>query len=504
MGDRTQFNTRERALSTDANDLQTVATRMLGDFLTSMNGSRFFGPSVPIFFRSWSKGLALAPDGGSGALLSPGVLLQESATWPAAPSSLEGTARLGINRQNLAVPLPSPAGDTYYLLEARVVDVVSLNASRDVFDPGSGNFIPTAVDKQVQRRIETQLVVGTAADLPAPSADPWVPLYGILIPAGGFAPLDPNAVVDLRQEWADGQASNEFPFAFGDGFDVHARFATANSYHTPVLGNLLGTCDIRGFGGSFAYELLSRSALAFIAPAEEPGFALAADTMVHYYLCGVNSGSFAVAPREQSVGLGADTLTQGILLASLLAPDPFSRTNAFTLTLPPPWTNWNAGSVAPGTALYVGGAMVDTLGTSLVPMEQASNGTAQLMTFPFDTNAVGLRALNFASGAFAPVALPMSLVGKVPDSVRLVQLQLQGANAGGLPIKVDIRNPGGGAGTVIRRWALAAASVHEEITFWLPVQFPNGVNFGRVLEVDLAGGAGGVVNLEIQIIGWMT
>ena len=145
MSDREVFNSLERALSGDMNDLQSLATRQLADvvqFLMAKRNTLLTGGAVDTQPRSVTGGLSIRSVGGGTQIeLQVGFLGQFSTTWPAVPAALESAMRLGYNRSPLTLTLPGTPNQAV-LLEAQVVDVVTLNTVRDVLDVPTQTFIP--------------------------------------------------------------------------------------------------------------------------------------------------------------------------------------------------------------------------------------------------------------------------------------------------------------------------------------------------------------------------
>ena len=68
MSDRVQINALERAASTDINDLQSMATRIVADLYGFDQSTKLEGPLAPDIPRSFTGGLNFIGDGGNNAL----------------------------------------------------------------------------------------------------------------------------------------------------------------------------------------------------------------------------------------------------------------------------------------------------------------------------------------------------------------------------------------------------------------------------------------------------
>ena len=198
--DNIVFNTRERPLSTDQNNLQALTARSRADSLAAMLADSDTGAR-----RDMVLGGLLVTANGTNVDISAGVLVQESATIPVAPGALDSNYRFGTTRSTTTLAAPSPVGDTFYLLQAQVSNIVALNENRDVLDPNTGNFVPTPVDKRVERRITFSFKTGTVSVVPVADADN-IPIAAIFRPGGGGA-VSAADIRDMRPLWV--QATRE-------------------------------------------------------------------------------------------------------------------------------------------------------------------------------------------------------------------------------------------------------------------------------------------------------
>lgn len=208
-GDRIIFNTLERALSGDVNDAEAILSRTLGDLFGLLSSERGifvegggYGDTEP---RSATMGLSFRVGGDLQSVdVASGALLQHSTTWPAAPGALDSNMRIGISRSTVNVPVPATPS-TAMILEARVVDVVTVTAVRDVFDVPTQVFIPGPLPKRNERRIAFQVVQGVGVVYPVWTGNPWVPICAFVTDAGGqlIALPTPSLTLDLRQDLKD-------------------------------------------------------------------------------------------------------------------------------------------------------------------------------------------------------------------------------------------------------------------------------------------------------------
>lgn len=202
--DQIVINTRERASSGDVNDLQSLKDRTLLDSWLETFQRRTYAVGVQPIEVSQPivlGGLEVVPNGTDIAVQA-GVLLQDSTTLTPVPGAFDSDYRWAALRASAIISNPAPGGDTWYLIEAQMDDIVALTTTVDIFDPGTGLFVPTLVDKRTERTIATQLVAGDATNLPIPSGGDWVAIGGVLVPTGGGAIPTAN-FMDLRPLWTD-------------------------------------------------------------------------------------------------------------------------------------------------------------------------------------------------------------------------------------------------------------------------------------------------------------
>jgi len=198
------YNTLERALSTDLNDTESIKDRVLLD-----SWRRTFGRIInPVALGSVPSsspravclgGLEVVPNGND-VDVQPGVLLQDSATLAPVPSSIDSDYRVGINRAAELAAMPSPAGTSWVLIEANMVRVVTLTTPRDIFDPGTGVFVPTPVDKRSERQLDFTVSAASLGTIPAPSGGNLIPIAAVRRPGGG-GPVLSTDIYDLRPMW---------------------------------------------------------------------------------------------------------------------------------------------------------------------------------------------------------------------------------------------------------------------------------------------------------------
>ncbi|NBX24422.1 MAG: hypothetical protein EBR52_10080, partial [Microbacteriaceae bacterium] len=113
--DNIVINVRERPLSSDINNAQSLVARTLMNLARGLGASKFVGvPGLEIPLNSYPAGLIPSPLGAD-VQIGPGILLQDSATLPPVPTTLDSPFRIGTNLTPTTVTMPSPGVDTFYL-----------------------------------------------------------------------------------------------------------------------------------------------------------------------------------------------------------------------------------------------------------------------------------------------------------------------------------------------------------------------------------------------------
>ncbi len=433
--DRVIINNLERAASSDINLLQQLGSRALDAFMAAQGSKAVSNPSNVTPFigadiaRSLCVDLKVRGDGANGAVVSAGLLMQASGTWPSAanpPYDLGLT--YGLQLSSLPLVLPTPAVATWFLIEVRVTDVVTVSGFRDIFDPVTETFVPTNVNKVRECGVEVQTVLGTAVSLPAPSGDPWVPIGYAKTAGGGVpAPFQGETFVDLRQCFLDGQDDRGAASGALDGHVSDWQMQTWTSPETAqallkVTGHARGRC----FGNDYRFEVYP----LLDAPEIETDAAWAApaSTLVHLYLCPLNTGlDQANIVPELHVVADPYKLLRGIPIISTVAPRRMSRENSANITLPVKYTNWFGGVVLAGQALHIASFATTAAGTALQYMSQSSGGFAQVGG-PTPPVAPFINVGTY--GAAGGGTFPLDLRGLVPPDAKSVRLRWVGDATG--------------------------------------------------------------------------
>lgn len=505
--DRLQINTLERAVSGDINDLQSMATRMLATWFRNFGAER----QLPLTGvgnldtnpRNFSSGLDTFPSGGGASVtVNRGVLSQFSATQPAPPGALDDDMRIGFNRGPITVVHPGTAS-TVFLLEVQVVDVVTVQQARDVFDVPSQTFLPVLLDKQVERQIATQFVAGAGLVLPAFSGNPWVPIRYFELDAGGLwdpatASIDIDVRPDIRDFFVDeegqGSASNspsEITSGDVDNYSLSALLAVGGTPLALVHGNIHGRiaghrCALSAAGTG----LQSAAPLAIYARAD--------NTLEHLYLVPFRKSTITQFPSIRSFTSAGLITSKGLLVASDVQPAPGGPHASGNLTLTGNFANFDP--VPAGLALHIGSCYVAVAATPTYHwFSQDKSGACRIR------NNVGAlaAALKFASSAASGT---FDFRGAIPDNARAVILKVSARHDGTSPSTSTITlTPAGAAGVSTEAWPFLNVPAVNEFHNWIlefPVGFDGSTNFFKQLDWVFTRVGGANNDIEFTILGW--
>lgn len=411
--DNVQFNTLERALSGDMNDLESMAARELSDLLREMFGTRTFALAATPIDAPRSVvlgGLEVSPSGAD-IVVASGALAQEAPALAPVPGALDSSYRLAINRVPEVITGPVPGIETFFLLEAQMVNVVTSSEVRDVFDPALNLFVPTPVDKLLERQIDFQLVTGAAGNAPVPTGTPWVPIAIVRRPGGG-GPVLASDLIDVRPVWDSTESSERDVFSADLTRQLDRKFVTIGVPGAAASELVVLEAEARVLG----QRLWFFSSLSFDPTASiyiDPTTVLAADTWFYLYLVPWQG----LLPVDPSV---AGRTGKGLLVLSSVVPTAQGNVvNGAPLTLPPPY---GVTPVAANGATVVAALRRNSANTGWVPSANANRG--------FFTLAPALNV-----GTFVPLVTPTALgLGPVtPNSAKMarVQVRVDGNGASG-------------------------------------------------------------------------
>lgn len=359
--DNIVINVRERPLSTDINDLQSLKDRMLLELLQELgtlredNRDASAASGVSETIRDYvvgGLGVSVSSTGGGPHTydVDPGTLLQFSTTITPTPGSLDSPYRIGTLRTAVTgVALTPPAsGNTFVLIQAQVVQVVASSQSRDILDL-NGQFNPTLVDKRIERRVQFSTKEGGSGTAVIPTADTdWVPLLAVLWDGSVFInPFDvrpfmasrglnpvrntSSPIINTQSYMIDRDSVDTYKA----DFDVvhrgeHLYMRTAEIGGTPQIDDFLST----------ATDTTGRL---------EPGTVLVQDSIIYHYL-GIPANRVIPFFRSAASALHG----RGYFVTSLTPPDPQTLVNSASITLP-----YGGGTIPAGFGVCVGASYVN-------------------------------------------------------------------------------------------------------------------------------------------------
>lgn len=466
--DNIVFNTRERPLSTDWNNLEAMLGRTLMDLERYRNMLRTMGyPSSEAVRNIVAGGLQVTPSG-SDVSVSAGVLLQDSATLAPVPGALDSSYRIGINRAATTVVMPAPGVTTYYLVEAQMTEVTTSTENRDILDSGTGIFVPTAVPKQRERRIQFQLLTG-GADAPAPSGGNWVPVAIVRRPGGGGAVVASD-IIDVRR-LPDARELPTLPVP--DRVQLHVAAGGAATTSAAVRA------VIDGGLGRRCYDLFSGTVDLDSTTIKSPATTYAAGT--RYYLYLAPWSSLSLTPRYTD----GVVFQEGVLVMSHLAPNAL-KLNASALSLPAPYGVVNAPALS---AYYVGTFLRDSGNTGWVGMSNV-NGDVRfeitaMVSSPFRTNLSPPASGDNAFGTFV-----------APATARRVLIRLifaGGAVAIGTAVVI-------GAQYSASAISLDTAAVDDALTSYHTLDIP--YDGSSTVQINLNSAVNAGTTLGLAVVGW--
>jgi len=463
--DNIQINVRERPLSTDINNLQSMLGRTLLDVLQYAQSFRvIMQPTETMGTNVILGGLQATPNG-SNISINAGALLQFSASLAPAPGTLDSSYRVGINRIATAVTMPAPGVETFYLIEAQMVQVTTTSENRDVLNPVTGVFGATLVPKQIERQVQFQLLTG-GADAPAPSGGNWVPIAIIRRPAGGGAVVSDD-IYDVRRVADFGVQKPHRP--------VNQRCKLATATVSPAVST--AAIDVMFDGPQGLRAAFASSLDLSAASIRSPSTVLAANQPYYLYLAPWSS--LFLAPRRAAVSFQQE----GVMVLSSIAPDSAGR-NSANISLPAPFGI--TGAVT-GSAYYLGTFIRDSGNTGWIGMMKE----AEDVTIAESYSSALLTA--FAPPITGDNAVP-PVTTYVPATARVVKMRTRWLGAAVATASVSVRYQVTGASDDLTLSTVDDAMKQTEV---VEVPYPGGG-----LDMACAGVINAGTSASAKIVGW--
>lgn len=455
------FNTLERAVSGDLNDLQSIEARFLSEMARfEFSEKRVADPLAETVVNVILGGLLVTPNGND-VSVSAGAMAQYSPTMLPAPGPLDSLYRLSRTSVSTTVAMPAPGATTYYLVEAQMVEVVTLSQNRDIYNPGTSTFAPALVTKQTERQIAFQVVVG-GANAPAPTGGDWVPIAIVRRPGGG-GPVASSDIIDVRRLLSDRRSP------------APALRRAAVDTVTPAANEIACSIEFDGAGGRRAVVgSPDGSAAAYLSPST----VLAASTTYYAYLAPWSA--FLLAPRQFGT-----VQYEGVFVVSDVAPAS-GGTNGGALDLPPPF---GVLAIPAGQAYHVATLIRNSTNTDWIEQRRVADLTLLAVQ--------QLASVGWATGFAPPVIGANNVPLLVPADAKTVILEIEYVGGAGAPTPVSGQIDPGGASTFV----LA------------PVRFDDGSGTVQRFEVPIPSTAsvdvtlaGGPINagtvMTVRQVGW--
>jgi len=324
--DNVIFNTLERDLSSDHNNLQSMEARFLSDVLAqafsrneTLQGQ--IPPASVVEDRVIGGLIASASATPNSVDVVAGAIAQQSATVIPVPGPFDSSYRLAVNRVTTTLAAPAPGGNTFYLLEAQMVNVVTSTVFRDIFDIVTGLFVSTSVPKLQERQIQFQFRAGTATQAPLPQAN-WVPIAIVFrLAAGG--PVVASDIIDVRPLW------NEYVPTVGGGTTLESGAYRSTGIPGAATTSIFFEFSIFDLGKRLYARATSGAVdLDLATYLHESGLGFVNNRLYYLYLFPWNE----LSPKGAYPGIESN----GVLVLSAVPPNTFGR-NSAPVTPPSPF-----------------------------------------------------------------------------------------------------------------------------------------------------------------------
>ncbi len=474
--DNEVFNTRERPVSNDQNDLQSLIHRSVVDMMREMFVKRSFvlGLAATEAPRNVVLGGLEVTPSGSDIIVAPGALMQESSTLAPVPGALDSNYRVGILRAAATVTPPSPAGNTWFLLEAQMTEVTTVSESRDILDVPTSTFLPAVVPKQRERRLLFSFVTGTTTEAPAPTGGDFVPIAMVFRPAGGGAVLAVN-LQDVRTMW-DAEAPLRDTLALGSLLqrDRGQRFLLTTAVPGGAVSNTV-LIDGEAFAAPTRLWYTRSGALDVTAAFTlSPGTVLSANTWYYLYLAPWQGIPIVSVLDPFSTG-------RGILVLSAVTPiSQALLKNSLAIPLPAPFGITDL----PGAA-----------GICVAALRRNSTNNGWVPSWSIDNNLMRIGP-GLTIGSFSPMVSPQAI-----DLTSIAPVTAKAAI-------IQIRITGNGTPATVGQIFVAPTGINGS---YRTAQFDDGgidtfefhVPLAGALTFDIRYTGTGAPNIIVELTGWM-
>lgn len=274
--DQTNWNTRERAVSSDMNRNNRLMHRAISEAV------RYLASGATARTGCFGDSFIATPQAGTmKTAIGPGLALFADSTqvYP------DSTAVWVESREIREVT--HDAADVlarYDVVEMRPGTLVSSTQARDVFDPVTGTFTVQNLTKETRSYPEFQIRKGTPSatpSIPAGTAG-WIPLSYVLVPGGAVA-LDAQDVVYCRPilNAAPAETGYTFPDHETAATDVKGGGVTGDG--ATAVATLAAKLSGRFPGSSLRFQIAAASAFTLSTLTHDGGGLPAASGTVYLY-----------------------------------------------------------------------------------------------------------------------------------------------------------------------------------------------------------------------------
>lgn len=393
MTDIIQQNNRERITSDDINNRQDIVSRQLAEYLRNAFAYRTMVGSVSSELpRDVVFGGYDFAEVGTDLVFGAGAMGILSATLPAVPRTYESSYRYLLNTDPQSVSFVG-VPDGWALVLATPVQVDTLVASRDIWDPGAGAFVstPGQVKTRVQRAALSLISTGTATNIPVWTAAQTV-LWAVRFAAGVVAErVDLRNLVDT--------------LAPGDDSGTVSRRGLRMESRTACRFDLAASL----FGVALSHRSLDDVSLQTYAA---NGVTITNSTTYYLYLAVGAAADGSLCPR----GYYADSAGRGLFVVSPVAPDPDTLLNSGSIT---PGAPFASHVLAAGRALCVGAVRTGTSSDQINDSQECSLSGLHTVSIGGGGGGKFLIVLSSASAA-----ADLTGAGGGPIGVRSVRAKL--------------------------------------------------------------------------------
>jgi hypothetical protein len=419
LNDNTKINLLERVTSSDLNEMQSLSGRLMSEAIRGL-GRKFIAGGIPSELSTFgvASGLKISTSGvnvvvGTGVLVQSGMP-NDPPDVPIPETFDSLTARYGLHLASTSLPVPARGVDTYWLVQGRVERDDTLTATRDIWDPGTLTFVPTAGQlKRQESKVVVELKEGTTTTIPAPDTG-YSRIGAVLLLTGAGSILTNNTFQlvaqfnELSSEASDDGACNRTSFRHRSNFQIN-EISTGSEFNFAA--------EVNGFKlWAKTNNTTNDTSLRSTPFIDTNHTAQLATTDLWWYI-------YLAAPDDYipenlyTDGSTMDVEHRGLIICSRTRPD-INGCNSASLGVPLPL----GGTIAAGKAAFVGvfksnGA--GTTGIDFIDVSAGGRGRVEKQQFRSATGFVMNDGNSFLAGTYNLAVLGAGGTEDVPYGVQL-------------------------------------------------------------------------------------